>query len=89
MLLQQREEWEKTMETDKYGGPVFYSQSSMVESRQRQITAGREQVDYIATLKEEFSHPGGAEPTENNGRLFRYTRPPPRPLNIPDDSWDS
>ena len=90
LMLQQHEDWDRTMETDKYGGPVFYSHSPVAGSRRQQlITAGgREQVDYVATLKEEFSHPGGAEPTENNGRLFRYTRPPPRPLNVPDDSWD-
>ena len=38
--------------------------------------------DYVKELKEEFAY--SRNPTENNGRLFRYTRPPPRPLNRPE-----
>lgn len=38
----------------------------------------KEKADYTIQLKDEFSY--ARSPTENGGRLFRYVRPPPRPL---------
>ena len=50
---------------------------AVVETYQKKTTD-----DYEKELKEEFSYHRSI--TENNGRLFRYTRPLPRPLNRPE-----
>ena len=63
-----------TMKQGRTKAITEYNVSSPPEA----LVKKKEPVDYTIQLKDEFSY--ARSPTENGGRLFRYVRPPPRPL---------